>query len=57
MKTSKAHPAEEAAAAPPGQEVNPPCGGSWLRQPDGSLVPADEATAQASGIPLAPKPD
>lgn len=42
----------------PVPEINPPCAGFWLRQADGSLVPADESTAQASGIPLpAPQPD
>ena len=31
-----------------GQEVNPPCAGSWQRNPDGSLVPADAATERAA---------
>lgn len=37
-----------------GTEINPPCGGSWLRHQDGSLSPADADTeasaAQALGL-------
>jgi hypothetical protein len=33
-----------------GKELNPPCGGSWIRNADGSLTPADEYTAIASGL-------
>lgn len=40
---------------------NPPATGQWLRLPDGSLVPADEATAAAAGLlpaqPPAEAPD
>lgn len=39
----------------PAQETVPPCGGSWVRNPDGSLTPADDATAQAAGL-LVPAP-
>jgi hypothetical protein len=28
----------------------PPCGGSWQREADGGLTPADEATARAAGL-------
>ncbi len=31
-------------------ELNPPCGGSWARDADGGLTPADEATARAAGL-------
>lgn len=27
-----------------GADLDPPCGGTWLRQPDGALVPADSVT-------------
>lgn len=40
--------------SPDGTEINPPCGGSWLRHQDGSLSPADADTeasaAQALGL-------
>ena len=29
---------------------DPPCGGSWTREADGGLVPADEATAIRAGL-------
>lgn len=29
-------------------EIDPPCGGAWLRESDGALVPADEATAASA---------
>ncbi len=35
----------------------PPCTGNWLRGADGSLTPADEATARTAGLweePAAP---
>ena len=37
-------------------ELNPPCGGSWLRDADGGLSPADAATAAGAGLdwPVAP---
>jgi hypothetical protein len=28
----------------------PPCGGDWIRDPDGGLSPANEATATAAGL-------
>lgn len=28
----------------------PPCAGSWRREPDGALVPADESTAMAAAL-------
>lgn len=31
-------------------ELNPPCGGSWQRDADGGLLPADEQTAKAAGL-------
>jgi hypothetical protein len=31
-------------------EINPPAGGSWLRDADGGLTPADEATARGAGL-------
>jgi hypothetical protein len=31
-------------------EMNPPCGGTWLRDAEGGLTPADEATARAAGL-------
>lgn len=34
----------------PQQETTPPCGGSWVRNPDGSLTPADDSTAAAAGL-------
>lgn len=35
-----------------GQPVDllPPCGGSWVREADGGLMPADESTAVAAGL-------
>lgn len=35
-----------------GQPIDqlPPCGGSWVREADGGLSPADEATALAAGL-------
>lgn len=38
------------AAPAAGVEIDPPCGGSWIRNADGSLTPADEYTALASGL-------
>ena len=36
---------------PPAEgEVQPPCGGSWLREADGGLRPRDEATAKDAGL-------
>lgn len=29
---------------------NPPSSGNWIRNPDGSLTPADEATARTAGL-------
>lgn len=34
----------------PGVELNPPCGGRWLRDADGGLTPADAPTAAAAGL-------
>ena len=31
-------------------ELNPPCGGSWQRDADGGMTPADEQTAKAAGL-------
>lgn len=31
-------------------ELNPPTGGSWIRDADGGLTPADEATARGAGL-------
>lgn len=31
-------------------EVAPPCGGAWLRDPDGGLRPGDAATAAEAGL-------
>ncbi len=33
-----------------GVELNPPCGGHWLRDADGGLTPADAPTAAAAGL-------
>lgn len=33
-----------------GADITPPCGGRWLRDPDGGLRPADAATADAAGL-------
>ncbi|ACB34505.1 hypothetical protein Lcho_2239 [Leptothrix cholodnii SP-6] len=43
-------------------ELNPPCGGSWLRDADGGLTPGDAATAKAAGLqwgdaPAEPDPE
>lgn len=35
---------------------DPPSGGYWIRQPDGSLQPADETTATGAGLPWPPQP-
>lgn len=31
-------------------EPDPPSGGSWIRDPDGGLRPADAATAEGAGL-------
>jgi len=31
-------------------EPNPPCGGTWYRDPDGGIIPGDEQTALAAGL-------
>lgn len=31
-------------------DIDPPAGGSWLRDPDGGLRPADETTAAGAGL-------
>ncbi len=47
-----ASPATEADPEP-----NPPATGNWIRAADGSLLPADDATASAAGLlPAAPLP-
>ena len=33
-----------------GQEAVPPTSGNWLRAEDGTLTPADEATARTAGL-------
>lgn len=50
MSKAKPAPAEPAAqpAAQPTHESQPQAGGSYLRQPDGSLVPADAPTEPAA---------
>lgn len=59
---ARAEPAEPAAPALPQRieprldesgapvELNPPSGGSWLREADGGLRPADEFTARGAGL-------
>ena len=38
-------------------EPNPPATGNWIRARDGSLLPADDATAAAAGLlPAEPQP-
>ena len=37
-------------------ELLPPCGGYWLRLPDGSLQPRDDDTAIAAGLMPPPEP-
>ncbi len=37
-------------------ELDPPCGGSWRRDADGGLSPADESTARAAGLAWATEP-
>lgn len=31
-------------------DLNPPSGGSWIRDPDGGLTPADKYTADGAGL-------
>jgi hypothetical protein len=52
-KTTTTNPAS-AASAPAMPELLPPAGGSWLRQADGSLIPADERTAIGAGLAWPP---
>lgn len=33
-----------------GQDPVPPCSGNWRRSADGTLTPADEATARTAGL-------
>lgn len=33
-----------------GSEIDPPHGGSWIRDADGGLVPADQSTAEGAGL-------
>ena len=37
-------------------ELTPPAGGSWTRDADGGLTPADEATARGAGLWAEPEP-
>lgn len=37
-------------APSPDDLPDPPTSGNWQRNPDGSLVPADEATARTAGL-------
>lgn len=37
-------------------EPMPPCGGSWIRDEEGGLTPADLATASRAGLAPAPAP-
>ena len=41
---------EVVAATSDNPEPAPPCGGSWLREEDGSLRPRDAATAAGAGL-------
>ncbi len=45
-----------APADPQAPWPEPPCTGNWRRLPDGSLQPADEATARAAGLFEEPAP-
>lgn len=38
-------------------EMTPPAGGSWIRDADGGLTPADEATARSAGLWVEPAPE
>jgi len=38
-------------------EMTPPAGGSWTRDADGGLTPADEATARSAGLWVEPAPE
>ncbi len=51
--TFRTIPGPADADAPP---VNPPCSGNWQRLEDGSLRPADEATARSAGLFDEPAP-
>ena len=31
-------------------ELNPPCGGEWMREADGGLVPLDRFAAEGAGL-------
>ena len=42
-------PAQRDAAGRP-VETNPPCGGTWHRDADGSLWPGDATTARFAGL-------
>ncbi len=43
-------PSERIEPDAEGREVMPPCGGSWVREEDGGLRPADKETAEAAGL-------
>lgn len=48
-------PLEPTVIIPPaadGDETNPPCGGRWIRDADGSLYPADAGTAASAAQAL-----
>lgn len=40
----------------PGQDIDPPSGGSWLRDADGGLTPGDAQTAKRAGLAWGDEP-
>lgn len=57
MRSAMDYRAIPATEADP--EPNPPTSGHWIRAADGSLLPADDATALSAGLmpAAAPSPD
>lgn len=45
------------APAEDGSELNPPSGGTWIRDADGGLSPKDRDTAHGAGLRWADDPE
>ena len=57
IKPTRIEPRHDANGRP--MDLDPPSGGSWIREADGGLTPADQATATGAGLAWGadPQPD